>query len=113
MPYRLKHVTRGYWGTKPAEHKTGVNVDKLQVPVTWGYEGLIPNLDLQDEIAHTYADICKNSGLGMYDFDGQGNFTKQKKGLSFTAKSNRKTYNYEKEFYSVGVEGFEPPTLCL
>ena len=70
-PYRLKHVTRGYWNTRATAHTAGDAVDKLQVPVAWGYQGLIPNLELQDEIAKTYADICRNSGLGMYDFDGQ------------------------------------------
>ena len=47
-PYRLLHVTHDYWNTKPAAHKAGDSVDKLQPTVTWGYEGLIPNLELQD-----------------------------------------------------------------
>ena len=70
-PYRLKKVTRGYWGTKPATHRAGEHVDKLQVTVGWSYQGLVPNLELQDEIARHYADLCKNSGLGMFDLDGQ------------------------------------------
>ena len=70
-PYRLKKVTRGYWGTKPVAHSKGDHVDKLQVTVGWGYQGLVPNLELQDEIARHYADLCKHSGLGMFDFDGQ------------------------------------------
>lgn len=70
-PYRLMNVTRGYWGTRAATHAKGDAVDKLQPTVGWGYQGLIPNLELQDKIARHYADICKNSGLGMYDFDGQ------------------------------------------
>ena len=70
-PYRLLNVTRGYWGTEPSEHRRGDCVDKMQVTVAWGYQGLIPNLELQDEIARHYADICRNSGIGYYDFDGQ------------------------------------------
>ena len=70
-PYRLLNVTRGYWNTVPTAHQKGDNVDKPQVTVGWGYQGLIPNLELQDEIARHYADICKNSGIGYYDLDGQ------------------------------------------
>ena len=70
-PYRLMNVTRGYWDTEAVTHAKGDAVDKLQPAVGGGYTGLIPNLELQDEIAHHYADICKNSGLGMFDYDGQ------------------------------------------
>lgn len=44
---------------------------KLQVTVRYGYEGIIPNLDLQDKIAEYYADVCKINGINYYDFDGQ------------------------------------------
>lgn len=71
QPYRLLNVTRGYWNTIPAKHAKDDAVDKLQVTVGWSYEGLVPNLELQDEIGHHYADIAKNSGLSMLDFDGQ------------------------------------------
>ena len=64
-------MTRGYWGTRPAAHVKGDAVDKLQPAVGGAYAGLIPNLELQDELARHYADICKNSGLGMFDYDGQ------------------------------------------
>lgn len=70
-PYRLLNVTRGYWNTVPTEHRKGDAVDKLQVTVAWSYEGLVPNLELQDEIGRHYADIAAHSGLGYYDFDGQ------------------------------------------
>ena len=70
-PYRLLNVTRGYWNTVPASHAKGDYVDKMQVTVGWGYQGLIPNLELQDEIAKHYADVAFHSGLGYYDFDGQ------------------------------------------
>jgi hypothetical protein len=70
-PYRLLNVQRGYWGTEATTHQAGANVDKPQVTVGWGYQGLVPNLELQDEIGKHYADIAKNSGLGLIDFDGQ------------------------------------------
>lgn len=70
-PYRLLHVTRGYWNTVPSSHKKGVAVDKLQVTVGGAYQGLVPNLELQDKIAEHYAEVAANSGLGYYDFDGQ------------------------------------------
>lgn len=70
-PYRLLNVTRGYWNTVPAAHSKGDAVDKLQVTVGWAYQGLVPNLELQDEIARHYGDMSAHSGLGLYDFDGQ------------------------------------------
>lgn len=70
-PYRLLNVTRGHWKTIPATHQKGAAVDKLQATTCWGYQGLIPNLDLQDEIARYYADVAVKNGLGIYDFDGQ------------------------------------------
>lgn len=70
-PYRLLNVTRGYWNTNKASHRAGDNVDKMQVTVGWAYQGLVPGLELQDKIGEHYADIAKNSGLGMFDLDGQ------------------------------------------
>ena len=69
-PYRLLNVTRGYWNTTPAAHSKGDAVDKVQVTVTWGYEGLVPNLELQDKFGELYADMAAYNGLGMYDLDG-------------------------------------------
>lgn len=70
-PYRLLHVKRGYWKTIPASHAAGDTVYKLQVTVNYGYDGIIPNMQLQDEIAKWFADVCKINGLAYYDFDGQ------------------------------------------
>ncbi len=70
-PYRLLNVKRGYWGTKPTDHQENDTIYKLQVTINYGYDGLIPNLALQDEIAEYYADVCKINNLGYYDFDGQ------------------------------------------
>ena len=70
-PYRLLKVTRGYWNTVPTAHAKGDAVDKVQPTVGGAYAGLVPNLELQDELARHYADICKNCGLGMFDYDGQ------------------------------------------
>ncbi|MFV0505283.1 MAG: hypothetical protein ACK5L5_01025 [Bacteroidales bacterium] len=70
-PYRLLNVTRGYWGTKAETHKANDAVYKLQVTINYGYDGLIPNLALQDKIAEYYAEVSARSGLTLYDFDGQ------------------------------------------
>ena len=70
-PYTLQNVKRGYWGTSATEHKANDTVYKLQVTINYGYEGIIPNLALQDEIAEYYAKVAQRSGLTLYDFDGQ------------------------------------------
>lgn len=70
-PYRLLNVTRGYWDTQPTSHKKGDYVDKMQVTVGWLYQGLVPGLELQDEIGRLYADMAAHSGIGYYDLDGQ------------------------------------------
>jgi hypothetical protein len=70
-PYRLLNVKRGYWGTKPLNHQANDTIYKLQVTLNYGYDGLIPNMELQDKIAEYYADVCFINGLGYYDFDGQ------------------------------------------
>jgi hypothetical protein len=70
-PYRLLNVKRGYWGTTPTDHKKNDTLYKLQVTINYGYDGLIPNMQLQDKIAEYYADVAYINGLGYYDFDGQ------------------------------------------
>lgn len=70
-PYTLQHVTRGYWGTQATSHEANEAVYKLQVTINYGYDGLIPNLALQDKIAEYYAEVAANSGVTLYDFDGQ------------------------------------------
>jgi len=70
-PYRLLNVKRGYWKTAEANHAAGDTIYKLQVTINYGYDGLIPNMQLQDKIAEYYAAVCKINGLAYYDFDGQ------------------------------------------
>ncbi|MCL3779332.1 hypothetical protein EMN47_02920 [Prolixibacteraceae bacterium JC049] len=70
-PYRLLNVKRGYWGTEAAMHKASDTIYKLQVTINYGYDGLIPNMELQDEIAKYYADVCAINNMGYFDFDGQ------------------------------------------
>lgn len=70
-PYRLLNVKRGYWNTTPSSHQAKDAILKLQVTLNYGYDGLIPNMELQDKIAEYYADVCYINGLGYYDFDGQ------------------------------------------
>lgn len=70
-PYRLLNVKRGYWKTTPSNHANRDTIYKLQVTVGGGYDGLVPNIQLQDKIAEHFAEICKINGLSYYDFDGQ------------------------------------------
>jgi hypothetical protein len=70
-PYRLLNVKRGYWNTTPSIHHAGDTIYKLQVTINYGYDGIIPNIQLQDEIAKYYAEVCNINGVGYYDFDGQ------------------------------------------
>jgi hypothetical protein len=70
-PYRLKKVTRGYWGTTSSPHHAGDTIYKLQVTIRYGYQGIIPNMALQDKIAEYYADVAAINGVTLYDFDGQ------------------------------------------
>jgi hypothetical protein len=41
------------------------------VTIEFGYDGLIPDMFLQDEIAKYYADVSSINGLHFHDFDGQ------------------------------------------
>jgi len=70
-PYTLQNVTRGYWNTSAANHKKGDSIYKLQVTIVYGYEGLIPNIYLQDKIAAYYADVAHVNGMYFMDLDGQ------------------------------------------
>lgn len=70
-PYRLLNVKRGYWNTPATAHASGDTIYKLQVTVNYGYDGLIPNVQLQDKIAEYYATLCKVNQISYYDFDGQ------------------------------------------
>lgn len=70
-PYHLLNVKRGYWGTKPAIHAAGDILCKAMVTLEYGYDGLIPDLFLQDKIAEYYADLSAVNGLYFHDFDGE------------------------------------------
>jgi len=70
-PYALLNVKRGYWGTNPDSHKTGDTICKVMVTIEFGYDGLIPDMYLQDEIAEYYADVSFINRLYFWDFDGQ------------------------------------------
>lgn len=71
QPYTLQNVTRGYWRTNATGHSANDTIYKLQVTVSGGYDGIVPNLALQDEIANLYGDICAINNMAHYDFDGQ------------------------------------------
>ncbi|MGF7232779.1 hypothetical protein [Arachidicoccus sp.] len=70
-PYTLKNVTRGYWHTKKTAHEAGDTLYKLQATLDYGYDGLIPNIYLQDKIAEYYADVSRINGIRFIDLDGQ------------------------------------------
>lgn len=70
-PYTLRNVKRGYWGTKKLNHEAGDTLYKLQVTLNYGYDGLIPDIYLQDKIAEYYADVSSINGIRFIDFDGQ------------------------------------------
>jgi hypothetical protein len=70
-PYTLQKVKRGYWGTTAAGHNVNDTIYKLQVTINYGYDGIIPNIYLQDKVAEYYADVSKINGIHFMDLDGQ------------------------------------------
>jgi hypothetical protein len=70
-PYTLLNVTRGYWDTQTTDHMAGDIICKLQVTLNYGYDGVIPDIYLQDRIAEYYADVCAINGIYFLDQDGQ------------------------------------------
>lgn len=66
-PYKLIDCTRGQFGTKPAAHKAGERIDKL---VNDDYSGFFPDIKLQDKYADRLAEVCKETGISLMDFDG-------------------------------------------
>ena len=70
-PFNLLNVKRGYWGTTPAVHQRGDTICKVMATLEYGYDGLIPDLFLQDKIAEYYADLSRINGLYFHDFDGE------------------------------------------
>ena len=70
-PYLLQNVKRAYWGTNATSHVANDTIYKLQVTINYGYDGLIPNIYLQDKIAEYYADVSHINGIHFMDLDGQ------------------------------------------
>lgn len=68
-PYKLIGCIRGQFGTKSAAHKTGDKIDKL---VNDDYSGFFPNINLQDKYADRLAEVCRETGISLMDFDGYG-----------------------------------------
>ncbi|MDN3655974.1 hypothetical protein QWZ08_10080 [Ferruginibacter paludis] len=91
-PYTLQHVTRGYWGTTPAKHQQGDTIYKLQVTIGYGYDGLIPGMQLQDSIAAYYADMSNINGLYFHDWDGQEFLFNQGHGYYSVKRFHRKLF---------------------
>lgn len=68
-PYKLLDCTRGQLGTKVSVHKKGEKIDKL---VNDDYSGFYPNIYLQDRYADRLAEVCRETGISLMDFDGYG-----------------------------------------
>jgi len=92
-PYKLEKVKRGYWGTTASNHKAGDSIYKLQVTLNYGYDGLIPNIYLQDEIAAYYADVSAINGIRFIDLDGQEFLFDNGHGYYSTKRFFRKLFN--------------------
>lgn len=88
-PYTLLHVTRGYWNTKAVAHVKGETIYKLQPTLEYGYEGLQPNMYLQDEIAKYYAEVSRINGIYYIDWDGQEWFFNQGHGYYAVKRFHR------------------------
>lgn len=91
-PFTLQNVIRGYWGTRPSQHHAGDTVYKLQVTIGFGYDGLIPNMQLQDSIAAWYADMSYINGTYYQDWDGQEFLFNQGHGYYSVKRFHRKLF---------------------
>jgi hypothetical protein len=93
-PYTLLNVKRGYWKTTPSNHNAHDTIYKLQVTINYGYDGLIPNMQLQDKIAEHFAEVCSINGLAYYDFDGQEFLFNNGHGYYSTKRFFRKMFQH-------------------
>ena len=109
-PYTLQNVKRGYWGTYPTAHQKNDPIYKLQVTVNYGYDGLIPNLALQDKIAEYYADVCRINNIAHYDFDGQEFLFNNGHGYYSTKRFFRRMFERAKK--SVSLTSVCPGRRC-
>ncbi|MES2775076.1 MAG: hypothetical protein V4722_12885 [Bacteroidota bacterium] len=91
-PYVLQNVVRGHWGTTATNHTAGDTIYKLQVTIGFGYDGIIPNMKLQDSIAMYYADMSKVNGLYYHDWDGQEFLFNQGHGYYSVKRFHRKLF---------------------
>ena len=99
FPYRLLHVKRGYWDTKASTHAVNDTIYKLQASLEgYGYDGLIPNICLQDEIAKYYADVANLNGMYYIDWDGQEWLFNQGHGYYAVKRFHRKLFEQVKKY---------------
>jgi hypothetical protein len=92
-PYTLQNVTRGYWGTSAAAHKAGDTIYKMISTLGFGYEGLLPDIDLQDAIAEYYGDVSIVNGIYYIDWDGQEFLFDQGMGYYSVKRFHRKLFD--------------------
>jgi hypothetical protein len=91
-PYTLQNVTRGYWGTRATAHKAGDTIYKMTPTLGFGYEGLIPDIHLQDAIAEYYGDVSIINGMYYIDWDGQEFLFDQGMGYYSVKRFHRKLF---------------------
>jgi len=98
-PYRLLQVKRGFWDTKATAHAAGDTLYKLQASLEgYGYDGLIPNMYLQDEVAKYYAAVAKINGMYYIDWDGQEWLFNQGHGYYAVKRFHRKLFDEVKKY---------------
>lgn len=103
-PYRLMDCTRGQFGTKPAVHASGEQVDKL---VNDDYSGFFPDINLQDQYADRLAEVCKETGIGLMDFDGYAGSSPTGHGCFGAGKFVDRWYkNLDKHYITCGAGTF-------
>lgn len=103
-PYRLIDCTRGQFGTKPAAHKAGEKIDKL---VNNSYSGFFPNIDLQQKYAERLAEVCKETGISLMDFDGYYGGSPTGHGCLGASMFLKRWYdNLDKGYISCGASPF-------
>lgn len=103
-PCKLTGCTRGQFGTKPAAHKAGDKIDKL---VNDDYSGFFPDINLQDKYADRLAEVCRETGISLMDFDGYGGGSPTGHGCYGAGRFVERWYkNLDKYYITCGASTF-------
>ena len=106
-PYTLTGIKRGYWSTTPSAHQVGDTIYKLQSNC---YNGLAPDIFLQDRLAVYYAQACAKNGMHYIDFDGEEGFVLTGHGQYGAKRFFRKFFETLK---SLGVDYVRVMGACV